>query len=98
MTKEMAFLICGAYIVIMGFITFVAYGIDKAKAKKGRIRIPEKVLLSMSLLGGGIGGLLGMLLFRHKTRAEHWYFYAVNFLGIGVCIGLLALVQFVIPF
>ena len=43
--------------------------------------IPEKVLLLLSFFGGAAGGLLGMLLFRHKTR--HWYFWAVNFLGFA---------------
>ncbi len=65
---------------LVSLITLVLYALDKLKAKMGWYRIPEKVLLIASLLGGAIGGLLSMLLFRHKTR--HWYFWAVNLLGL----------------
>ena len=53
-------------------VTFILYGVDKSRAKKGRWRIPEKTLLLLPLLGGSVGGLLGMAAFHHKTR--HWYF------------------------
>ena len=46
----------------------------------GKWRIPEKALLLLSFLGGAIGGILGMLLFRHKTK--HWYFWFVNIVGL----------------
>ena len=52
--------------------TFAVYGIDKAKARRGAWRIPEKTLFLLPLLGGSLGALLGMRAFRHKTR--HWYF------------------------
>ena len=55
-------------------IAFALYFIDKALAKVGAWRIPEKVLLLLSVLFGGVGGLAAMLLFRHKTK--HWYFFA----------------------
>ncbi len=41
---------------------------DKARARKRLWRIPERVLLTLALLGGAAGLLLGMLLFRHKTK------------------------------
>ena len=48
-------------------------GRDKALAKReSRRRIPERVLFLSALLGGSAGAILGMQLFRHKTR--HWYF------------------------
>lgn len=53
-------------------VTFILYGVDKSRAKKGRWRIPEKTLLLLPLLGGSAGGILGMATFHHKTR--HWYF------------------------
>ena len=47
-------------------------GLDKLYAGRGERRIPEKRLVLFAALGGAVGGLLGMYLFRHKTR--HWYF------------------------
>jgi len=42
--------------------------IDKQKAKRGAWRIPEQTLFIITALGGGIGTIAGMYLFRHKTR------------------------------
>ncbi len=74
---------------VISLLTFVTYGADKRKAKRGAWRIPEKVLLGMSFLGGAAGGSLAMMFFRHKTKGEHWYFRAVNILGLLWQIGLL---------
>lgn len=48
-------------------ITWILFGMDKRKAVRHRRRISEATLLVLSI-PGGIGGLLGMLLFHHKTR------------------------------
>lgn len=48
-------------------ITFVVYGIDKWKAKRGKWRIPEASLLWLAAIGGSIGAWLGMKVWRHKT-------------------------------
>ena len=53
-------------------MTFTVYGVDKAKARRGAWRVPEKTLFLLPLLGGSVGALMGMLVFRHKTK--HWYF------------------------
>ena len=82
--EKMLLIIYVAYLIILSFISFCAYGIDKKRAIKGKRRIPEKTLLSASLLGGAFGGLLGMLRFRHKTTMEHWYFSVTNIVGIIV--------------
>ncbi len=66
---------------VLSLITLTVYGMDKAKAQARRWRIPESALLLLSFCGGAAGGLLGMLLFRHKTR--HWYFWAVNLAALG---------------
>ena len=52
----------------MNLLSFALYGIDKLKAKRGAWRIPEMTLLLVALLGGSAGALLGMELFRHKTK------------------------------
>ena len=70
----------------VSLIVFILYGADKSKARRRAWRIPERVLLGFSFFGGAVGGLLGMNLFRHKTK--HWYFWAVNFLGLAAQITL----------
>lgn len=74
-------LIYGILLAVISAVTFILYGADKGRAKRGAWRIPEKVLLGFSFFGGAPGGILGMLAFRHKTR--HWYFWAINLLGIA---------------
>jgi len=60
------------YLAIINLIGFVVMGIDKNRAKKRAFRIPEATLFTMAIIGGSIGTILGMHIFRHKTR--HWYF------------------------
>ena len=48
--------------------TFIAYGIDKFQARRGGWRIPEKGLHGLAVVGGAIGGWVGLLGLRHKTR------------------------------
>ncbi len=78
---------------VISLFTFIIYGVDKGKARRGAWRIPERVLLLCSLFGGAVGGGLGMLVFRHKTK--HWYFAAVNILGLILQAGLVILLAFV---
>ena len=61
-----------AILFVMNLAAFALMGIDKAKAKAGAWRIPEKTLFLVTTLFGGLGGTLGMNVFRHKTK--HWYF------------------------
>jgi len=65
-------------------INFLLFGYDKFQAKRNGWRIPERVLLGLTLLGGGIGGLAGMLVFRHKTRKNVFWLAAI--VGIGLLI------------
>ncbi|MCC8099424.1 MAG: DUF1294 domain-containing protein [Clostridiales bacterium] len=56
------------YLVAANVVTFLLYGLDKAKARRGAWRISERTLLTAAFAGGCVGALLGMQLFRHKTR------------------------------
>ena len=56
------------YLIIINIIGFLAMLIDKQKAKRGSWRIPEKTLIILTAIGGGIGTLIGMYTFRHKTK------------------------------
>ena len=56
------------YIVWSNLAAFLVYGIDKRRAKRHEWRISERTLLGLAAIGGSVGALAGMYLFRHKTR------------------------------
>ena len=56
------------YLLAINIIGFLAMGIDKKKKKKGYWRTPEGTLMTICLIGGGIGTIAGMYTFRHKTK------------------------------
>lgn len=60
------------YLVLINAAAFVLMLADKQKARRGAWRIPEATLLGVAVLGGSIGAIAGMQLFRHKT--QHWKF------------------------
>lgn len=64
----MFYTVYGWYLACMNLLAFSLCGADKLKARRNRWRIPEKTLFLVSGLGGAWGFLVGMLLFRHKTR------------------------------
>ena len=94
--KQIVLMIYGGYLILLSLVTFFMYLADKKKAEKGKWRIPEKVLLLSSFLGGAFGGYPAMILFRHKTKGEHWYFTAINLLGIILHVAALVVLAFVI--
>jgi uncharacterized membrane protein YsdA (DUF1294 family) len=55
------------YLIVINILTFAVYGIDKWKAKQDGWRISEATLLMLAVIGGTIGALLGMQVWRHKT-------------------------------
>ncbi len=56
------------YLLAINLFGFFIMWLDKRKAKKGSWRIPEKTLFIITALGGGIGTIIGMYTFRHKTQ------------------------------
>jgi uncharacterized membrane protein YsdA (DUF1294 family) len=56
------------YLIVINIVTFLVYGMDKLKAKQGSWRISEATLLILAIIGGSIGALLGMKVWRHKTQ------------------------------
>lgn len=56
------------YLLIVNLIGFYMMWSDKRKAKYGKWRIPEQTLFVITALGGGIGTIVGMYKFRHKTK------------------------------
>ena len=55
------------YLIVINILTFAVYGIDKWKARQGSWRISEATLLMLAVIGGTIGALLGMQVWRQKT-------------------------------
>ena len=70
------------YLLIINIIAFLAMFIDKKKAEKDRWRIKESTLLTLALIGGSIGAIVGMYTFHHKTKKPRF------FIGIPVMIVL----------
>lgn len=70
------------YLLIINIIAFFAMFIDKKKAEKDRWRIKESTLLTLALIGGSIGAIIGMYTFHHKTKKPRF------FIGIPVMIVL----------
>lgn len=70
--KEYLLPALGIYLLAVNLVAFALMGIDKRRAKKDKWRIKETTLFLSVLLGGGVGGILGMKTFHHKTK--HWYF------------------------
>ena len=97
-TKQIVIIAYACYLVLLSLITFIAYGADKKKAKDHKYRTKEKTLLGLSFFGGAFGGYPAMLIFRHKTKGEHWYFTAINLLGIAIHTALMILLIFVFKF
>ena len=56
------------YLLLINALGLILMRIDKKKAQLGRWRIRESTLLTVAALGGSIGTMLGMNLFRHKTK------------------------------
>ncbi|WP_426478894.1 DUF1294 domain-containing protein [Chryseobacterium sp. CBSDS_008] len=58
------------FLFITNLVTFGVFGFDKWQAKKHQWRISENTLLGISLLGGIIGAVSGMIIFNHKVSKK----------------------------
>lgn len=86
----MKFLI--VYLLIINATGFIFMLVDKQKAKRGAWRISEATLMGIAAIGGSFGSLLGMQVFRHKTK------HAKFFIGIPVFVVLhVALLIWLVP-
>ena len=57
-----------AYLIAISILTFSIYAYDKAQAIKNSRRISEMKLLFSLFLGGTVGSIIAMILFRHKVK------------------------------
>ena len=77
-----------AVLAVLNVVSFCLMAYDKRCAKAGKRRIPEKTLFLATACFGGLGGVLGMTVCRHKT--QHWYFKLFFPILLIVQIALLA--------
>ena len=77
-----------AYFLLVNIVAFIAFGVDKFKAKKNRSRIPEFTLLLLAAIGGSVGALLGMKVFRHKTLHAKFKFGVPAILVVQIVIAV----------
>lgn len=80
-----------AYLVLVNAAALALMLADKQKARRGVWRISERTLIGIVLIGGSIGAIIGMYLFRHKTR--HLKFSLGLPMILAVQIGLLTLIE-----
>ena len=73
------------YVLLINLLLFLLMGIDKRAAKRKKWRIPERRLLTLGIIGGGIGGILGMLVFHHKT---HRIYFTICYVVNMICWGM----------
>ncbi|MCI8809241.1 MAG: DUF1294 domain-containing protein [Oscillibacter sp.] len=81
------------WLVLINLVTFFVFGFDKLQAKRKEKkesirRVPEKTLLILSAIGGSVGALIGMRVWRHKTLHKKFRF------GVPLILAL----QIILPF
>lgn len=81
------------YLLIINAAGLLLMHIDKQKAIKNKWRIPEKVLISIAVLGGSIGCIMGMRLFRHKTKHLTFWLGLPAILCLQILIGIVLYVK-----
>lgn len=78
------------YMAAINVVTYLAFWIDKERARAGRYRIPERRLLLLALMGGSPAAMLAQRRLRHKTRKQPFatLLGGIVFLQAGLLIGL----------
>ena len=83
-----------SYLLMINIFTMYTFFLDKSKAKNKKWRIKESTLFLLSIFGGSFGAMLGMKLFKHKTK--HWYFkYGIPFImAVQIILTLYTVIKF----
>lgn len=77
------------YLLLINATGFLLMLSDKRKAVKKHWRIPERVLIGIAVIGGSVGALIGMHLFRHKTRHPKFFIGIPFILAIQIVLLIL---------
>lgn len=75
-------ILISAYLLVINVVGLGFMRTDKLRAKQKKYRIPERRLFTTAILGGSLGILAGMQMYRHKTK------HASFFIGIPVILVL----------
>ena len=81
------------YLVLVNAIAFLLMLADKLKARKGAWRVPEATIMGIAAIGGSIGAICGMNLFRHKTKHPKFFIGLPLILALQIVLGLLIAVK-----
>ena len=81
------------WLLAINLVTFLVFGLDKWKAKRNEKkdsvrRVPEKTLFLLAGIGGSVGALLGMRIWRHKTLHRSFRFGIPAILALQIIIPL----------
>lgn len=82
-----------AYLFLINATGLVIMLVDKQKARKNQWRIPEHTLLCIAAIGGSIGTLIGMKLFRHKTKHASFTIGVPLMLAIQIILAVLLMAK-----
>lgn len=82
------------YLLIINAVGFLLMHTDKQKAIKNRWRIPEKVLIGTAVIGGSVGCIAGMRLFRHKTKHIAFWLGLPLILCLQIILGIVLYINF----
>ena len=74
------------YLLAINALSFILFGLDKYKAKKGKCRISEATLLMMAVIGGSIGAWGSMRLWHHKTMHKKFKYGIPAIIIMQVCL------------
>lgn len=79
------------YLLLINAAGFLLMLTDKYKARKNLLRIPEAALITIAMLGGSVGTLLGMYAVRHKTRHLKFSLGVPIILSVQITLGIFLL-------
>lgn len=79
------------YLLIINLTGFLIMFIDKSRAIHKEWRIPEKTLIGISIMGGSVGMLLGISIFRHKTKHKKFTIGVPSILALQIILIILVI-------
>lgn len=84
--KELFYLV---FLACINVVSFILFGIDKKRAENKEWRISEGSLIGISFLGGAMGSLIGMVVFKHKLSKRKFYLGLPSILVLNKVIELI---------